>query len=236
MQVINQALAGQKSYYQLRAKEYDQWWYRQGRYDRGSNANAIWFEEAHQVKIALSQFSLEGHILELASGTGIWTETLTEKAISITAVDASPEMISINQAKVRSAKVQYLVADLFEWEPAQSYDAVFFSFWLSHVPRERLDTFLHKVNACLRPGGKLFFLDGLRQETSTANDHQLPLEDSQIMSRKLNDGQSFSIIKVFYSADELQKAFEAAGLLITIHQTPTYFYYGLGFKPESISQ
>lgn len=139
-------------------------------------------------------------------------------------------MLTINQAKVRSSKVHYLIADLFDWEPLQPYDAVFFSFWISHVPRERLIDFLRKVNAVLRPSGKLFFLDGLRQESSTANDHQLPLEDSQVVSRKLNDSQSFSIVKVFYPANELVEAFEQAGLGITVGQTPTYFYFGSGFK------
>lgn len=74
MNEINQALTDQKIYYQLRAEEYDEWWYRQGRYDCGTNANATRYEEADQVKTALGQFCLEGHILELAPGTGIWTE------------------------------------------------------------------------------------------------------------------------------------------------------------------
>jgi 2-polyprenyl-3-methyl-5-hydroxy-6-metoxy-1,4-benzoquinol methylase len=230
MSEINKALADQIIYYQLRANEYDEWWYRQGRYDRGAVANGKWFKEADQVKTALDRFELQGHILELAPGTGIWTQKLIDKAITVTAVDASGEMITINQVKVNSDKVSYVLANLFEWEPTQTYDAVFFSFWISHVPREKLADFLSLVSHSLRPAGKVFFLDGLREESSTAVDHQLPYEKSQVMTRILNDRQSFDIVKVFYQAGELVEAGKQAGLAIHIDQTPTYFYFGSGYK------
>ena len=33
-------------YYRERAPEYDDWWFRRGRFDRGEEANARWFGEA----------------------------------------------------------------------------------------------------------------------------------------------------------------------------------------------
>jgi demethylmenaquinone methyltransferase/2-methoxy-6-polyprenyl-1,4-benzoquinol methylase len=38
-------LANQIEYYRARAGEYDQWFLRQGRYDRGPSDNADWFRE-----------------------------------------------------------------------------------------------------------------------------------------------------------------------------------------------
>lgn len=230
MNELNKVLADQITYYRLRAHEYDEWWYRQGRYDRGAAANATWFKEADQVGTALDQCNLEGHVLELASGTGIWTERLIGKVTTVTAVDASPEMIAVNRAKLNSDQISYVVVDLFAWEPTRLYDAVFFSFWISHVPREKLADFLNQVSRSLRPAGKIFFLDGLRAQSSTAVDHQLPREDSQIMTRTLNDRQSFAVVKVFYPADELVEACKQAGLVVRVHQTPTYFYFGSGYR------
>jgi demethylmenaquinone methyltransferase/2-methoxy-6-polyprenyl-1,4-benzoquinol methylase len=230
MDNIRKALTDQITYYQLRAGEYDQWWYRQGRYDRGPAANTTWFNEADQIRAALEQASFTGHILELAPGTGIWTKILISEATTLTAIDASSEMISINKNRVKSPRVSYLVANLFNWEPDQHYDAVFFGFWLSHVPREKLPAFLQQVSRSLRTEGKVFFVDGLRTHSSTAVDHQLPPENTQILTRKLDDGQAFDIVKVFYEADELIEACNQAGLLINIYQTPTYFYYGSGYK------
>ncbi|HZO74274.1 MAG TPA: class I SAM-dependent methyltransferase [Ktedonobacteraceae bacterium] len=228
--VSGRTLQEMKEYYRARAGEYDEWFYRQGRYDRGSETNARWFAEADEVFAALDACSLTGDVLELAPGTGIWTERLVRTAATVTAVDASPEMIEINRAKVAADRVTYVLADLFAWQPERVYDAAFFGFWLSHVPLERLDSFLRAVAAMLRPGGKIFFVENRREPTSTAIDHQLPEQGSQIMVRTLNNGQNFQIVKNFYDPDDLAARYTRAGLDIAIKQTATYFLYGYGMR------
>ena len=231
--VPSSTLLSMKTYYQQRASEYDEWFYRQGRYDRGSEANTRWFAEADEVVAALDALSLMGDVLELAPGTGIWTQRLIQTASTVTAVDASPEMIEINRAKVNSERVTYQLADLFTWHSERAYDAVFFGFWLSHVPLERLDAFLKSVAAMLRPGGKVFFVDGRREQTSTAINHQLPKPESQVMTRVLNDGRTFDIVKNFYDPVELAEQCKRAGLNVTVRETETYFLYGYGTRTES---
>jgi demethylmenaquinone methyltransferase/2-methoxy-6-polyprenyl-1,4-benzoquinol methylase len=219
-----------KTYYRERAQEYDEWFYRQGRYDRGSQANARWFAEADEVVQALEALSLTGDVLELAPGTGIWTQRLAQTASTVTAVDASPEMIEINRAKVSSNRVTYQLADLFTWRPDRTYDAVFFGFWLSHVPLERLDEFLQRVAGMVRHGGSVFFVDGQREQSSTASNHHLPMPESQVMTRILNNGRSFEIVKNFYTPSELAAQCLHAGLDMTIRETGTYFIYGYGTR------
>jgi ubiquinone/menaquinone biosynthesis C-methylase UbiE len=218
------------SYYRARAAEYDQWFYRQGRYDRGSHANACWATEAAQVAAALDAFNLGGHILELACGTGIWTRQLVKRAGAITAVDASPEMIEINRRQVASDRVSYVQADLFDWQPPAQFNGVFFGFWLSHVPAERLDAFWRMIAAALRPGGKLFFVDSRASETSSAIDHELP-RAGQLHVRKLNDGRQFKIVKVFHLPRDIEQAAAAAGLTVEVRQTAEYFLFGCGRLP-----
>ena len=228
--VSNQTLQTMKDYYQERAHEYDEWFYRRGRYDRSPETNARWFAEVDEVFAALDSFHLTGDVLELAPGTGIWTERLVRTATTITAVDASPEMIEINRAKVSSDRVSYLLADLFTWRPERTYDAVFFSFWISHVPLERLDNFLLSVASMLRPNGKVFFIDSRREPTSTAANQQLPDQESQVMTRILNDGRAYEIVKNFYDPVDLAARCTRAGFDITIRETATYFLYGYGTR------
>ena len=226
--VPSSTLQSMKTYYQQRASEYDEWFYRQGRYDRGSEANARWFAEADEVVAALEACSLTGDVLELAPGTGIWTQRLIQTASTVTAGDASPEMIEINRAKVNAERVTYQLVDLFTWKPERTYDAVFFGFWLSHVPLERLDEFLQSVAMMLRPGGKVFFVVGRREQTSTAINHQLPAAESQVMTRILNDGRAFEIVKNFYDPVELAERCNRVKLDVTVRETKTYFLYGYG--------
>ena len=225
-----QLLDEMKDYYTARAPEYDEWWQRQGRYDRGQAQNQQWFTEIEEVAAALSTFAMTGDLLELAPGTGNWTERLLLTAETITAVDASPAMIEINRARLQSARVLYQQADLFTWQPDRRYDGVFFGFWLSHVPLERLDGFLAMVAQVLQPGGKLFLIDNLREATATSSDQRLPDQGEQVMTRRLNDGRTFQIIKNFFAPDELLARFQKAGLAVEVMTTANYFIYGAGVK------
>jgi len=216
----------QIAYYQARAGEYDEWFLRQGRYDHGPEMNARWFAEVEQVARALEAFAPAGDVLELASGTGLWTQRLAPTARSVTAVDSSPEVHAINQERLGGAPVRYVVADLFRWQPDRQYDTIFFSFWLSHIPPERLESFWSIVHAALAPGGRVFFVDALYEETSTAKNHQLEGPDAHAVTRRLNDGQEYRIIKVFYRPEMLTERLTAWGWRVRIERTPTYFYYG----------
>lgn len=221
-------LQEQIAYYRARAGEYDEWFLRKGRYDHGPELNQQWFDEAGQVANALAAFAPTGRVLELACGTGLWTQHLARYAASVTAVDSSPEVIEINRQRVGKETVAYLQADLFSWQPARHYDVVFFSFWLSHVPPERFASFWEMVRSALAPGGRVFFIDSLYSERSTANNHQLEGETATTLSRKLNDGREFRIVKVFYQPETLAAKLADLGWQITVQATPGYFLYGSG--------
>ncbi len=64
-------LAEQVRYYRERAGEYEDWWFRRGRYDRGADANARWFADAAEVEDAFERFQPAGRVLELGVRHGL---------------------------------------------------------------------------------------------------------------------------------------------------------------------
>jgi len=220
----------QIAYYDARASEYDEWFYRIGRYDRGEELNGLWFNEVAVVKSALSQIGTVEHILELACGTGIWTQELLKIGKKITALDASQEVIEINQRKLGAANVDYQQVNLFSWEPDAEYDLVFFSFWLSHVPPTLLDSFLKKVYNSVPIGGQVFIIDSRFEHTSTAKNHVLKNDSNIQITRKLNDGQEFTILKIFYQPEQLLEKLTQVGFNADVNVTNNYFIYAHGFK------
>lgn len=219
----------QVAYYRARAPEYDQWFLRQGRYDRGQAHRAQWLRELGEVEAVLSAFSPLGRTLELAAGTGLWTQTLARLASEVLAVDASPEVLELNRQRVGRSKtgtatVRYLEADLFAWHPTERYDLVFMGFWLSHVPPSRFDGFWQMVRSALAPGGEVFLVDSLHHPESTARDHRL--SDQGVVERRLDDGRQFTVVKVFYQPADLEQRLAGLGFTGQIHQTKNFFIYG----------
>ncbi|HEY3178751.1 MAG TPA: class I SAM-dependent methyltransferase [Casimicrobiaceae bacterium] len=222
-------IAEQIAYYRARAGEYDEWWFRAGRYDRGVDRNAAWFADVEIVETSLFAF-LDAvgpqEVLELACGTGLFTRHLAPRVRHVTAVDASPEVIACNRARVNHQNVNYVLADLFEWTPSKRYDLVFMSFWLSHVPLARFDPFWSVVRQALTSRGDAYVIDSALDPTSTARDHP-PLDaESGIVTRKLNDGSQYRIVKLFHDTAALNRRLAALGFESAIDRTPHYFIHG----------
>jgi 2-polyprenyl-3-methyl-5-hydroxy-6-metoxy-1,4-benzoquinol methylase len=219
-------LQEQIDYYRKRATEYDEWFFRQGRYDRGEKHRRQWLSEISEIEAALRAAAPSGDILELACGTGLWTQHLAPFATQLTAVDAAPEVIALNRQRMGSASVEYIIADLFNWTPHQQFDFIFFGFWLSHIPMEQFAPFWQRVKGALKPNGRVFFIDSLLTQDSTAHDHAA-LNQQGYSERKLNDGRTYRIVKIFHEPIQLQKTLHRAGWVGQIHSTQHYFLHGL---------
>jgi SAM-dependent methyltransferase len=220
----------QARYYAARAEEYDDWWFRRGRYDRGPEATERWRAEAARVEAALDAFGPRGDVLELACGTGLWTAHLARHADRVDAVDAAPEVLDVARRRLdRSpgrAEVRLLEADLFAWSPPGRYDAVVFAHWLSHVPEERFAAFWASVADALVPGGRAFLVDSRRTTRSTATDHVQPGEGEDTMVRRLDDGRAFRIVKRFWEPADLATELGALGWRTELAATEEFFVYG----------
>jgi demethylmenaquinone methyltransferase/2-methoxy-6-polyprenyl-1,4-benzoquinol methylase len=220
-------LADQVGFYRARAPKYDEWWQRRGAYAVGLEMAREWDHQLDQVEQALSSFSVSGDVLELAGGTGWWTERLARSAARLTVVDSSPEALELNRKRAARTDIKYVVDDVFTWVPNRTYDVVFFSFWLSHVPRSRFAAFWSMVRSCLSPRGRVFLIDN----------HSDPLphrkmEDPYVLQyhpdrhiRHLGDGRQYNVVKVMYEPDELEEQLDGLGWAAQIKAT-RWFLYG----------
>ncbi len=212
-------------YYRQRAPEYDEWFHRQGRYDHGPDHTRLWQQEIAVVRAALDGLKPAGRILELACGTGLWTQQLARYDGALTAIDASPEVLALNRARVRSAAVRYRQYDIFAWEPDEPYDFVFFGFWLSHVPLSRFAAFWDLLRAAVAPGGTVFLVDNRFHADSSARNH-LSDPGRVTQRRELNDGRAFEIVKVLHEPEGLAARLEPLGWCGDYRMTANFFIYG----------
>ena len=196
-------------YYEARAPEYDDWYLRRGRYDRGPIANAVWQSELDRATLWLDSLALGPVIVELAAGTGWWSPLLAQKG-ELWAFDAAEAPLDRARSRLLAHRLRAHLHVRDAWaDPDREADSLFTGFWLSHLPRADLAPFLALVRRWLKPGGTFAFIDSLPDPESGAADHASPTDDRSV--RRLADGREFEVTKVYYTPVELEAALGDAG-------------------------
>ncbi len=214
-------------YYAERSGEYDEWYLRQGRHSHGAASDAAWNADLEAAREWLAGLPWHGRIADLAAGTGWWTPVLAQKG-HVTLCDASSETLRLARARLETAglgaRASYAVRDIWA-EPDGRVDGVFTGFWLSHVSSGRLEEFLALVACWLQRGGLYAFIDSRRDPESGAVDHEPP--EGEVQVRKLDDGSSYRVRKVYYSPTELAEALQRAGFReVEVDRTERFFIIG----------
>jgi demethylmenaquinone methyltransferase/2-methoxy-6-polyprenyl-1,4-benzoquinol methylase len=142
-------------------------------------------------------------------------------------VDSSPEVLALNQERVGRSDVNYVVADLFDWHGGSDYDVIFFSFWLSHVPRSRFGEFWSLVASWQTASGRVFFIDNRNdpQPGTPVKDPYVLKYETDLHLRRLSDGSKYRVVSVMYEPGELQSLIEAEGWRAEIQST-RWFIFG----------
>ena len=227
---VDKLLGEQIAYYRERAPEYDNWWRRAEQYTLPPELLDEWEAEGDQLARLIDDWIAPysgGAFLDLACGTGNFTRQLASRAARVVAVDAAPETIAIARAKVDGlpAAVEFVEADVFAWEPTSTFDVVFFSFWISHVPPDRFDAFWNLVDRALAPGGRAVFVDNKLHDGVWP---RVAPDRGEFVQRRddLSSGTSYRIVKVYYEPAELEQKLSPLGWRATVTATNRFFVMG----------
>ena len=135
-------------------------------------------------------------------------------------------MLARNESEVARPNVRYIQADVFEWEPDATYDVVFFGFLLSHVPPVLFEQLWRLVRTCLRPNGRVAFVD--EDDRVAHYDDVRVAAGVPIARRRLRDGQEFDIVKIFWAPQELAATLRDLGWNIDVRRIGDSYLYGAG--------
>jgi demethylmenaquinone methyltransferase/2-methoxy-6-polyprenyl-1,4-benzoquinol methylase len=218
--VTDETLAGQLEYYRRRADEYD--------------VTAYGDVTAARQRIArlVAEMRPAGRVLEIACGTGLWTEALAQHAETVTATDAATEVLAIARERVPAANVEFQVADVFAWPSDARFDVIFFSAWLSHVPARRFDEFWGRLRRLTAADGRVLFIDEHVDER--AKEAYVAGWD-EIVERRLTDGRTYRIVKNFVEPDRLTQRLAGLGWDCTIVRDGSDWVRGEA-RPRSSAQ
>ena len=192
-----------ETYYANRAAEYEEVYLKPER-----QASIGW------LNARLAEAFAGRNVLEVACGTGFWTQTLAQVAGSVVATDINTEVLNIARQKPISAdKIVFVEEDAFSLGgiPDTNFDSGFSGFWWSHLPKPQIAAFLSVFHTKLRPGSRVMFADNCYVEGSSHPISRTDADGNTYQERTLGNGTRYEVLKNFPSRQELEGAVKVYG-------------------------
>lgn len=197
-----------KIYYARRAAEYEDIYRKPER-----------LADVQRLREILGEVFSGRDVLEIACGTGYWTQIIAQSAKSILATDCNAKVLDIaRQKNYGECTVRFDQADAFApAEVDRLFDAAFCGFWWSHIAKTERLTFLSVLHDKLASDALVVMIDNRYVEGSSTPFSRTDAEGNTYQMRKLADGSRHEILKNFPAPDEIIRTLAnfAAGLEIT---------------------
>ena len=176
---------------------------------------------------ALEALAPQGSVLHLSCGSGRWIQALAKHASEVTGVDASPKVLRVAAWRIRDDsirdRVRFVEGDVFDWEPDQRYDVVFFRACLSYVSAREFNHFWALIADSLNPGGRVFFID--QPPPLPGQAQAIPPAVLPAFERFVQSGTRCGVIKTLYGPDQLPKRLAELGWSVAIHPVSLRLFY-----------
>ena len=205
-------------YYAKRANEYEQI------YTKPERQNDL------AILRKLCAQTLAGHdILEVACGTGYWTQVVSQTSKSITATDINEEVLQIARAKNYGCEVNFQKVDAFNLSfPKNNFTAGIAAAWWSHLRKSEIRNFLSQFHRQFSPGALMVFMDNKFVPGSSTSISRTDDEGNTYQVRKLENGNEYEVLKNFPDEKETKKIL--ADSAVEICWTELQYYWFLTYK------
>ena len=141
-------------------------------------------------------------VLEIACGTGYWTEKISKTANSIFATDINEIVIDIARTRKFNSNVVFQVADMNCLSIDKKFDGLFGGFIWSHILLQDLDNFLLSLKDLLNENAKIAFIDSKQVEGTNHDRKRITRIDqygNTFQTRTLENGTTHEVLKNFPS-------------------------------------
>lgn len=147
-------------------------------------------------------------VLEVACGTGYWTQFIAPAARRVYAIDINESVLEIAREKrLPPGKVTFVKGDAVSLDGAPAgCDAAFAGFWWSHVRKSALREFVARLEQRLEPGAVVGILDNSWAHGSSTPISRTDAEGNTYQMRSLAGGEPFEVLKNFPTPGELAEA------------------------------
>lgn len=136
--------------------------------------------------------------LEVACGTGFWTQYIAPHCAQYLATDGTAEPLEFAKLRPGCGHCRFEIADAYAL-PASlgQFQAAFAGLWFSHVARQRRAEFLHSLHARLEPGALVVLIDNSSVQCKDFPIVETDADGNTFQMRPLKDGSQHRVLKNF---------------------------------------
>ena len=186
--------ASMRAYYAARAPIYDEVYLRPERR-----------ADLDELKRRIPAWFSGRNVLEVACGTGYWTQFIAPVTAGMTATDAVAEPLALARRRPGRAQVRFVQADAFALPVLPGrVDAAFAGLWVSHVPIERRRGFLDGLHGRLLTGARVVWIDNTEAQCARLPVSERYSAGNTYQTRTLPDGSEHRVLKNFPDEAELR--------------------------------
>jgi SAM-dependent methyltransferase len=148
------------------------------------------------------------NVLEIACGTGYWTQFVATTAATVLATDINEEVLELARLKsFPRANVAFARADIYaQADTGQRFDAGLAAFWWSHVPRQELGHFVEHFHRWLLADAVVVIVDNRYVEGSSTPLSRSDEYGNTYQTRTLDDGGHYEVLKNIPDEAEIARA------------------------------
>ncbi len=182
-----------QAYYAARAPYYD----------------AVYLKPERQEDVAFLSQHLptrlaERTVLEVACGTGYWTQHIAGAVKSLHATDGIAEPLEFAKLRPGTSQTRFSQADAYQLpDELGRFDGALAALWFSHVPINARAQFFKSLHARLVPGARVILFDNSEVQCLDFPIAERDADGNTYQLRKLNDGSTHRVLKNFPSEAEL---------------------------------
>jgi ubiquinone/menaquinone biosynthesis C-methylase UbiE len=137
-------------------------------------------------------------VIEVACGTGYWSQFIAPAAYSLVATDLIAEPLEFAKQRPSSVDAQFVQADAYDLPTLLGkFNAAFAGLWLSHVPIGQRSKFFSSLHSLLEPGSPVVLIDNSEVQCQEYPIAESDSEGNTYQSRPLRDASVHQVLKNF---------------------------------------
>jgi len=205
---------GTEEYYRERALEYDRVYLKPERQG-----------DLHLMREWLAQLLAGRRVIEVAAGTGYWTDAIAGSALTVLPTDVNVETLQVAEnRRTWPESVKFVEADAFSLDSVNgNFDAALAGFFWSHIPIPGLDEFVDGLFHRIEPGAQVVLLDNRYGDDNSHPVTRTDDDGNTYQTRSLEGGRSYEVLKNFPTVEFLRTKLEPFATDISMMEWEFYW-------------